>query len=66
MSHISVGQTLRFRNLLVVIKQTAYEEYSQVCVLVATVDEIHDYRSFLIWPGLCLLGLIEFLISVTA
>eukprot|EP00545_Synedropsis_sp_CCMP1620_P011819 CAMPEP_0119011296 /NCGR_PEP_ID=MMETSP1176-20130426/5581_1 /TAXON_ID=265551 /ORGANISM="Synedropsis recta cf, Strain CCMP1620" /LENGTH=352 /DNA_ID=CAMNT_0006964097 /DNA_START=216 /DNA_END=1274 /DNA_ORIENTATION=- len=30
MSHINVGQKLRFRNLLVVIKQTAYEEYSQL------------------------------------
>lgn len=30
MSQFNIGQTLRYRNLLVVIKQTAYEEYSQV------------------------------------
>jgi hypothetical protein len=31
MSHLHVtGASLRFKNLLVVIKQTAYEEYSQV------------------------------------
>jgi len=29
-SYMNLGQTLRFRNLLVIIKQTAYEEYSQL------------------------------------
>jgi hypothetical protein len=49
------GGTLRFKNLLIVIKQTAFEEYSQVRASVRPYDEarrgeaIDVGRSLLTW-----------------
>jgi hypothetical protein len=36
-SQVARGASLKFQNVLVVIKQTAFEEYSQVCVYVNVV-----------------------------